>query len=200
MRKILLVGISTLLVGVMAGCSQTEVKKPVTETSQTSKNKTSETKSSTNQKSLSEVKIISLEEARDIYEKAHPKTDIISIQLDSHRGDFFYKVEGMDESKEYKIKFNAVTKDIKKDKSEKLDKEDIGQNKDKKLDLKGLKSIDQVTEIAEKEVAVGKAQEWKLEKKLGVIFWEVEVKEGHKETKVKIDAKTGKVLEKKQDD
>ncbi len=200
MRKILLVGISTLLVGVMAGCSQTEVKKPVTETSQTSKNKTSETNNSTNQKSLSEVKIISLEEARDIYEKAHPKTDIISIQLDSHRGDFFYKVEGMDESKEYKIKFNAVTKDIKKDKSEKLDKEDIGQNKDKKLDLKGLKSIDQVTEIAEKEVAVGKVQEWKLEKKLGVIFWEVEVKEGHKETKVKIDAKTGKVLEKKQDD
>lgn len=200
MKKILLVGISTVLLGVMAGCSQTEVKKPVTETTQTSINGESQTKSSANQKSISEVKIITLEEARDIYEKAHPKTDITSIQLDSTRGDFFYKIDGMDDSNDYEMKFNAVTKDIKKDKTEKLDKEDIGQNKDKKIDLSGLKTIDEVTEIAEKEATVGKAEEWTLEKELGVTFWEVEVRDGHKETQVKIDAKTGKVLETRQDD
>ncbi|MGX7025388.1 PepSY domain-containing protein [Vagococcus hydrophili] len=212
MKKIIMTGLAVVLLGAMAGCSsQTEIKKPVTETKEVSKTtgssskdtKTSgskDTKTSTDTKSLNEVKIITLNEASEIYTKAHPKTDIISMELEYEKGDFFYKVKGVDDTNKYKMLINASSKEIKKDKEKKLESDDKVNRAEAKLGLKDIQTVDKVTEIAEKEAGAGKAKEWQLKKELGVTFWEVEVKDGHKETKVKLDAKSGKVLEKKQED
>lgn len=54
--------------------------------------------------------------------------------------------------------------------------------------------------MAEKEAKVGQATDWKLEKELGITYWEVKVKEGQQKIEVKIDAHSGKILTTERDD
>ena len=68
------------------------------------------------------------------------------------------------------------------------------------LDLTNIISREQATTLAEKEAKVGQATDWKLEKELGITYWEVKVKEGQQKIEVKIDAHSGKILTTERDD
>lgn len=202
MKKTLLAGITFVLLGVMVGCGNKTVQQPTSE----SKNETTNVSTTDSQVSektkVEKVKTIDVSDAIKIYQEKHPKTDITSVELESERSGLVYKIEGVDDETEYDLTINASSKEILRDKSEKLDKEDRAgvKRKQDKLDLKDIISIDEATTIAEKETGFGTAQEWSLNKDLSTTYWEVKGVEGRKEAQIKIDAKSGEVLEFELDD
>lgn len=195
MKKTMMVSLSVLLLGVMVGCGRQSTKQPVTEVS-SSQTKASSTDTTMDSK---EVKIISVDDAIKLYQEAHPDTDITSLELENESRGFVYKVEGVDDQKEYEVRIDATTKEIIKDKNENLERDGVKRNEEK-LDLTDVISIDEATKIAEKEAGVGSSVQWDLDRELDVTYWEVEVKDGHKSIQVKLDAKTGKVLQTELDD
>ncbi|MDT2839963.1 PepSY domain-containing protein [Vagococcus carniphilus] len=197
MKKTLLAGITFVLLGVMVGCGNKTVQQPTSE----SKNETTDSQVSEKTK-VEKVKTVDVSDAIKIYQEKHPKTDITSVELESERSGLVYKIEGVDDETEYDLTINASSKEILRDKSEKLDKEDRAgvKRKQEKLDLKDIISIDEATTIAEKENGFGTAQEWSLDKDLSTTYWEVKGVEGRKEAQIKIDAKSGEVLEFELDD
>ena len=107
----------------------------------------------------------------------------------------YYEVEGFDSEKEYKVKIDASSGKILKAKSENLDADD----KEEALDLNGLISRSEATKLAQTK-ASGKAVKWSLEMDDQQPVWKVELKDGNKETEVKIDAKSQKILKTKTDE
>ena len=119
---------------------------------------------------------------------------IMGIELKNKKNKYIYEVEGFDSEKEYKVKIDASSGEILKAKSENLDADD----KEEALDLNGLISRSEATKLAQTK-ASGKAVKWSLEMDDKQPVWEVELKDGNKETEVKIDAKSQKILRTKTD-
>lgn len=199
MKKIMVFGLAVALLGGVAGCSDTS-------DTANSSSSTSQTISQTKQTQASSKGQISfkvtVEEAIKTYQETYPDSDITSIELETSFGKYSYKIEGVDDEREYEVQVNANTKEVSKDSAENLDSEDkdgVKRNADK-LDLENLLSVERAAEIAAKKAGGGKAEEWQLGKELGTTYWEVKVVDGHKETDVKLDAKSGEVLETEIDD
>ncbi|EOJ53771.1 lipoprotein [Enterococcus faecalis ATCC 35038] len=145
---------------------------------------------------------VSLEKVTTAFEKKYPEAKITSLQLDTDFGRYFYEIEGVDKQKEYQVEVNAETGEFTKEKVETLDADEQNGVKmqEEALDLTNIISREQATTLAEKEAKVGQATDWKLEKELGITYWEVKVKEGQQKIEVKIDAHSGKILTTEWDD
>ncbi|MGX7740536.1 PepSY domain-containing protein [Enterococcus faecalis] len=145
---------------------------------------------------------VSLEKVTTAFEKKYPEAKITSLQLDTDFGRYFYEIEGVDQQKEYQVEVNAETGEFTKEKVETLDADEQNGVKmqEEALDLTNIISREQATTLAEKEAKVGQATDWKLEKELGITYWEVKVKEGQQKIEVKIDAHSGKILTTERDD
>ena len=145
---------------------------------------------------------VSLEKVTTAFEKKYPEAKITSLQLDTDFGRYFYEIEGVDQQKEYQVEVNAETGEFTKEKVETLDADEQNGVKmqEEALDLTNIISREQATTLAEKEAKVGQATDWKLEKELGITYWEVKVNEGQQKIEVKIDAHSGKILTTERDD
>ncbi|WP_164980815.1 PepSY domain-containing protein [Enterococcus faecalis] len=208
MKKILYGALTGLALFLVAGCT---VKTP-TSVSSTNKQKetvisTSETSSSVQQEATmtsekTSAVAVSLEKVTTAFEKKYPEAKITSLQLDTDFGRYFYEIEGVDQQKEYQVEVNAETGEFTKEKVETLDADEQNGVKmqEEALDLTNIISREQATTLAEKEAKVGQATDWKLEKELGITYWEVKVKEGQQKIEVKIDAHSGKILTTERDD
>lgn len=196
MKKIIVLALSGVLLGGLAGCG-TDSDDSANSSSTTQKTSQSQTSS----EATTDFKV-SVADAIKAYQEAYPDSDITSIDLETSFGNYLYKIEGVDDSKEYEIQVDADTKEVSKEREEALDTEeqDGVKRKEDKLDLENLLSVEKVADIATKQVGSGKATDWSLDKDMGTTYWEVKVEDGHKETEVKIDAKSGKVLETETDD
>lgn len=196
MKKIIVLALSGVLLGGLAGCG-TDSDDSANSSSTTQKTSQSQTSS----EATTDFKV-SVADAIKAYQEAYPDSDITSIDLETSFGNYLYKIEGVDDSKEYEIQVDADTKEVSKEREEALDTEeqDGVKRKEDKLDLENLLSVEKVADIATKQVGSGKATDWSLDKDMGTAYWEVKVEDGHKETEVKIDAKSGKVLETETDD
>ncbi|BBM17838.1 hypothetical protein G15_1484 [Enterococcus avium] len=199
MKKIVILGLSVALLGGLAGCGtdsddSASSSSSTQKTSQTSNSQTS-SEANTNFK-------VSVDDAIKAYQEAYPDSDITSVDLETSFGKYLYKIEGVDDNKEYEVRVDADTKEVSKEREENLDTEDKDgvKRKEDKLDLDNLLSVEKVSDIAVKHVGKGKATDWSLDKDMGKTYWEVKVMDGHKETEVKIDAKSGDVLESETDD
>ncbi|HCM85277.1 MULTISPECIES: PepSY domain-containing protein [Enterococcus] len=199
MKKIVILGLSVALLGGLAGCGtdsddSASSSSSTQKTSQTSNSQTS-SEANTNFK-------VSVDDAIKAYQEAYPDSDITSVDLETSFGKYLYKIEGVDDDKEYEVRVDADTKEVSKEREENLDTEDKDgvKRKEDKLDLDNLLSVEKVSDIAVKHVGKGKATDWSLDKDMGKTYWEVKVMDGHKETEVKIDAKSGDVLESETDD
>ncbi|HJF19710.1 MAG TPA: PepSY domain-containing protein [Enterococcus columbae] len=205
-NKYLLAGISMLSISLLAGCSGSDTSSDQS-TSQpqntsssisqsTSATDTSDTASQENGK-----RTVSVEDAIKAFQDTYPGADITSLELDTSFGKYFYKVEGVDDSKEYEIRVDGETKKIEKEREESLDDDEKnGEKRKDKLALTDLLSIEKAASIAEKEVGSGQATDWDLDQELGTTYWEVTVEDNGTETNVKMDARTGEILEKEVDD
>lgn len=208
MKKILYGSMTGLALFLVAGCTS----KTPTAVSSTNEQKetvisTIETSSSVQQEATTtsektSVVAVSLEKVTTAFEKKYPEAKITSLQLDTDFGRYFYEIEGVDQQKEYQVEVNAETGEFTKEKVETLDADEQNGVKmqEEALDLTNIISREQATTLAEKEAKVGQATDWKLEKELGITYWEVKVKEGQQKIEVKIDAHSGKILTTERDD
>lgn len=128
------------------------------------------------------------------FNEKYGSKSIKGIELKNKKNKYIYEVEGFDSEKEYKVKIDASSGEILKAKSENLDADD----KEEALDLNGLISRSEATKLAQTK-ASGKVVKWSLEMDDKQPVWEVELKDGNKETEVKIDAKSQKILRTKTD-
>ena len=202
MKKILYGSMTGLALFLVAGCTS----KTPTAVSSTNEQKetvisTTETSSSVQQEAttISEktsAVAVSLEKVTTAFEKKYPEAKITSLQLDTDFGRYFYEIEGVDQQKEYQVEVNAEIGEFTKEKVETLDADEQNGVKmqEEALDLTNIISREQATTLAEKEAKVGQATDWKLEKELGITYWEVKVKEGQQKIEVKIDAHSGEIL------
>ncbi|EGO8712323.1 peptidase propeptide and YPEB domain protein [Enterococcus faecalis] len=208
MKKILYGALTGLALFLVAGCTP----KTPTAVSPTNEQKetaisTSETSSSVQQEATTTSEktsavAVSLEKVTTAFEKKYPEAKITSLQLDTDFGRYFYEIEGVDQQKEYQVEVNAETGEFTKEKVETLDVDEQNGVKmqEEALDLTKIISREQATTLAEKAAKVGQATDWKLEKELGITYWEVKVKEGQQKIEVKIDAHSGKILTTERDD
>ena len=201
MKKILYGSMTGLALFLVAGCtsktptavsSTNEQKETVISTTETSSSVQQE--ATTTSEKTSAV-AVSLEKVTTAFEKKYPEAKITSLQLDTDFGRYFYEIEGVDQQKEYQVEVNAETGEFTKEKVETLDADEQNGVKmqEEALDLTNIISREQATTLAEKEAKVGQATDWKLEKELGITYWEVKVKEGQQKIEVKIDAHSGKI-------
>ncbi|TQA62247.1 peptidase propeptide and YPEB domain protein [Enterococcus faecalis] len=208
MKKILYGSMTGLALFLVAGCtsktptavsSTNEQKQTVISTTETSSSVQQE--ATTTSEKTSAV-AVSLEKVTTAFEKKYPEAKITSLQLDTDFGRYFYEIEGVDQQKEYQVEVNAETGEFTKEKVETLDADEQNGVKmqEEALDLTNIISREQATTLAEKEAKVGQATDWKLEKELGITYWEVKVKEGQQKIEVKIDAHSGKILTTERDD
>ena len=208
MKKILYGSMTGLALFLVAGCtsktptavsSTNEQKETVISTIETSSSVQQE--ATTTSEKTSAV-AVSLEKVTTAFEKKYPEAKITSLQLDTDFGRYFYEIEGVDQQKEYQVEVNAETGEFTKEKVETLDADEQNGVKmqEEALDLTNIISREQATTLAEKEAKVGQATDWKLEKELGITYWEVIVKEGQQKIEVKIDAHSGKILTTERDD
>lgn len=208
MKKILYGALTGLALFLVAGCtsktptavsSTNEQKETVISTTETSSSVQQEA-TTTSEKAT--VVAVSLEKVTTAFEKKYPEAKITSLQLDTDFGRYFYEIEGVDQQKEYQVEVNAETGEFTKEKVETLDADEQNGVKmqEEALDLTNIISREQATTLAEKEAKVGQATDWKLEKELGITYWEVKVKEGQQKIEVKIDAHSGKILTTERDD
>ncbi|MDT2827792.1 MAG: PepSY domain-containing protein [Enterococcus viikkiensis] len=199
MKKIIIFGLSLGFIGGLAGCGSEPTDSANSNTAQTtSQSSQSQASSEGNAQSFK----VSVEEAIKAYQEAYPNSDVTSLDLESSLGKYVYKIEGVDDEKEYEMTVNADTKDMSKEREEMLDAEDKNgaKRKEDKLELNKLLSVEKVSALAVEHVGKGEATEWGLDKDLGTTYWEVKVKDGQKETEVKVDAQSGKILESETDD
>ncbi|EGO2728179.1 peptidase propeptide and YPEB domain protein [Enterococcus faecalis] len=208
MKKILYGALTGFALFLVAGCtpktptavsSTNEQKETVISTSETSSSVQQE--ATTTSEKTSAV-AVSLEKVTTAFEKKYPEAKITSLQLDTDFGRYFYEIEGVDQQKEYQVEVNAETGEFTKEKVETLDADEQNGVKmqEEALDLTKIISREQATTLAEKAAKVGQATDWKLEKELGITYWEVKVKEGQQKIEVKIDAHSGKILTTERDD
>ena len=195
MKKILYGSMTGLALFLVAGCtsktptavsSTNEQKETVISTIETSSSVQQE--ATTTSEKTSAV-AVSLEKVTTAFEKKYPEAKITSLQLDTDFGRYFYEIEGVDQQKEYQVEVNAETGEFTKEKVETLDADEQNGVKmqEEALDLTNIISREQATTLAEKEAKVGQATDWKLEKELGITYWEVKVKEGQQKIEVNFD-------------
>jgi len=147
------------------------------------------------QVSLTDNLQLSLDDAIKIYQKEYPNSDITSIELEKSLNRRIYRIEGVDDDKEYQANINTDNSKIIHQRTEQLDRDERnGQKRAEKINLEKLITIKKIAHIAEKEVSNGKAVEFSLEQDLGVTYWEVAVKNNSTEKEVKVDAQKGTVL------
>lgn len=145
---------------------------------------------------------ITLEQAIKEYQTIYPEKTITSLELESSFGKYSYEIKGVDDTTEYSVEINAQTGEVKKEREESLDNDEKNgiKKQNAALDLTKLKSIEEISALAEENVGSGEAMEWSLERELSITYWEVKVVKGTKEVSVKIDAQTDEILEKEWDD
>lgn len=190
MKKTLIIGLTTLSLALIAGCSTQDTTKEATDATEQVTGKDQKT-----------VDVISVQDAVAIFEDAYPDAKITSVKLERQSKTYIYKIKGFDGDSSYKVKIEGVSKDTLEKETKSLDKKEKSEDSKAEIDFTGLMSINKITDIAEKEAGAGEVKEWKLRKdtKSDKMVWKVEVKDGRKETDVVLDAKTGDIISIKKD-
>ncbi|WP_086347239.1 PepSY domain-containing protein [Candidatus Enterococcus clewellii] len=145
---------------------------------------------------------ISAEEAIKAFQETYPDASITSLDLDPSFGTYYYEIKGVDDSVEYEVKIHGETGELTKEREEKLDADERNgiERENESLSLDGILTIEEAADTALKAVGKGEAIEWSLERELSTTYWEVKIVNGRSETSVKLDAKSGDILETELDD
>lgn len=195
--------------GLLAGCTQNMTQSSSAQSTESSASTAMSATASTEQSAsgetahaTGELPSVTVEEAIQIFQDTHPDAVVTSLELDTTFGNYFYKIEGVDDNNEYELTIDAETKAVSDARTEKLDADE--QNGVKKaedqLNKQDLLSLTEISDSAVQEVGGGEATDWDLDKEMNVTYWEVKVQEGNTKTNVKINAQTGEVLETEIDD
>lgn len=195
-----LISLSTLL---FVGCANTDNgTSPSSVTSSNSSESREIEKKDTPGKTEANTTNISLDEAIVIYQKEYPNTDITALSFDTSFNKWYYDIEGINDTTEFELQIDALTGEVSREKEHELDKDEMNPTyrENEKLNLDGLISIDEASQIALTAIGSGEATDFDLDKELNLTYWAVTVQDGNKEHEVKIDAQTKDILETELDD
>ncbi|TQE90547.1 hypothetical protein FKZ59_09760 [Ureibacillus terrenus] len=139
---------------------------------------------------------VTFSEALKIFNDIYPNANIESVDLETGYGRLYYDIEGFDQSKEYELKIDPMTKEI--------DKKEFERTKgtDEILDLSNVMDPSEAIAIASqvRDVQGLSPIGWSLDAEYGMQIYKVEFRTKAAEIDVKIDAKTGEILKVDVDD
>lgn len=202
MKKLVIVGVFGMMgLSFLTGCEnkdvKTEVKEDITE-------KKLDVEDLVKPDPNSEgVKIeVTLADAITRYQGLTKDASVTEVELEKERGSWVYKIEGKDDTNDYKVVYDAVSKEVLDKETEPLDREEQAESvlEAEAIETAKLAEINDILEVAEEKVKGNQLEEMSLEKNLGITYWEVTVKADNKKIKLKIDAFTKELLEIKFDD
>lgn len=183
MKKLLLVVLTGVLVGV-AGCGAQPPKTPPP------------AKQTTTQPLKTQVHV-SLREAIAKFTTAHPAAAVTGIKLESVNGAYQYALTGVDDATEYRMTLAAKTGKKLSDAKDPLKPADANGVKKAAAGIAttGLLSPTAVTKLAEEQIGDSTASKWVLTHDAGSLVWQVTVKPSKGATRmVTIDAYTSEIL------
>lgn len=191
------IGLMSLSAAVLVGC---------TTTTDNTTNRSSTTITSEGNTSLDSTEnamtTMSWQDAVAVFQEKFPDTSITSISFDTSFGKWYYNIEGINETTEFELRIDPATGETSREEQQTLDKDEqnAAYRESEALDLEGVISIEEASQIALDAVGSGEVTDLDLERELSVTYWKVTIEDGRKEFEVSIDARTKEVLTTERDD
>lgn len=204
MKKLCLILIGLVLLLGAAGCSKSKSM----ESGTSSSHGESTTPAPSQQTNVSKQATVDLQKTtfkvspREALDIAATKGsgDASKLELEQENNVYAYKVEMMTDTHKTKVGIDANNKSILENKTDVLDTNKVKTDRQQsKIDLTAIIDEMQAMKIATEKVN-GTATKWKIERKNGPTYYEVDVHSNNREYEIKIDAKSGKILNLGQDD
>lgn len=194
-------GLMSLSAAVLVGCTTTT---DIT-TNQSSTTITSTTTSEGNtslDSTENAMTTMSWQDAVAVFQEKFPETSITSISFDTSFGKWYYDIEGINDTTEFELRIDPATGETSREEQQTLDKDEqnAAYRESEALDLEGVISIEEASQIALDAVGSGEVTDLDLERELSVTYWKVTIEDGRKEFEVSIDARTKEVLTTERDD
>ncbi|GIO33609.1 MULTISPECIES: PepSY domain-containing protein [Paenibacillus] len=127
--------------------------------------------------------------------KTKGKGDVTKLDLELENQTYAYKVEMMTDTQKTKVGISADDQSIIFDKTAPLEKNKIKTDRQQsKIDLTGVIAAKKAMEIATQKVN-RTATKWKIERKIGPTYYEVDVHNGGKEYEIKVGCQKRKGFE-----
>ena len=191
------IGLMSLSAAVLVGC---------TTTTDNTTNRSSTTITSEGNTSLDSTEnamtTMSWQDAVGVFQEKFPETSITSISFDTSFGKWYYDIEGINDTTEFELRIDPATGETSREEQQTLDKDEqnAAYRESEALDLEGVISIEEASQIALDAVGSGEVTDLDLERELSVTYWKVTIEDGRKEFEVSIDARTKEVLTTERDD
>lgn len=136
---------------------------------------------------------MTIEDAVNNFNNTHADAQLTNVGLDYDNGKYIFSVDGFDDTNEYEMDFDAETKEVLNDKSEKLDSED---KYEVETDVITIDNNIQPMDAMEAAVAErnGTVESYEVDSDFGQIVYDVTVKDGNTEAEVRINAVDGSVV------
>lgn len=154
-----------------------------------------ETTVEVSQEDKSEFQII-LETALKDFEEKYPEVKISGLKVKVQKDDIIeVEIEGFDNDSDYEVTYNSKEQQFTKEEKETLDSDD----EYIELSLDKLKTLDEITEIANQKTNLSNIESWKLsadDDHNNQPVWEVEYDDEKEkdDVELKIDAQSGEIL------
>ena len=188
------------LIAIVSGCSAADNTTTTnTEQSSATSQETKEQKKEKDNVDFSDLSI-DLEKAISLFQETYPGADLTSVELSKNFGTIHYKMEGLDDSQEHKLRINSETGEIDRKRSSNIDWDDNLRREHISLDVASLLPISDIVKSALDSRPDGEVTDMQLERETGNAYWEVEVSTGTlSHVTMDIDAQSGEVLSTKRD-
>lgn len=137
-----------------------------------------------------------LETALKDFEEKYPEVKISGLKVKIQKDDIIeVEIEGFDNDSDYEVTYNSKEQQFTKEEKETLDSDD----EYIELSLDKLKTLDEITEIANQKTNLSNIESWKLsadDDHNNQPVWEVEYDDEKEkdDVELKIDAQSGEIL------
>ncbi|MCC9273049.1 MAG: PepSY domain-containing protein [Enterococcus aquimarinus] len=195
------IGLMSLSAAVLVGCTTTTDN--TTNQSSTTITSTITSEGNTSLDSTENaMTTMSWQDAVAVFQEKFPETSITSISFDTSFGKWYYDIEGINDTTEFELRIDPATGETSREEQQTLDKDEqnAAYRESEALDLEGVISIEEASQIALDAVGSGEVTDLDLERELSVTYWKVTIEDGRKEFEVSIDARTKEVLTTERDD
>ena len=189
------IGLMSLSAAVLVGCTTTTDN--TTNRSSTTIMSTTTSDGNTSLDSTENaMTTMSWQDAVAVFQEKFPDTSITSISFDTSFGKWYYDIEGINDTTEFELRIDPATGETSREEQQTLDKDEqnAAYRESEALDLEGVISIEEASQIALDAVGSGEVTDLDLERELSVTYWKVTIEDGRKEFEVSIDARTKEVL------
>ena len=195
------IGLMSLSAAVLVGCTTTTDN--TTNRSSTTIMSTTTSDGNTSLDSTENaMTTMSWQDAVAVFQEKFPDTSITGISFDTSFGKWYYDIEGINDTTEFELRIDPATGETSREEQQTLDKDEqnAAYRESEALDLEGVISIEEASQIALDAVGSGEVTDLDLERELSVTYWKVTIEDGRKEFEVSIDARTKEVLTTERDD